>query len=70
MTTMYMYMYVHYSTLTMLLHTAYVLCAKLVELKNGETYNGHLVNCDTWMNIHLREVICTSRVSLITLCYI
>ncbi|XWS46672.1 hypothetical protein CRYUN_Cryun14cG0087800 [Craigia yunnanensis] len=29
----------------------------LVELKNGETYNGHLVNCDTWMNIHLREVI-------------
>ncbi|KAL9382154.1 hypothetical protein Peur_025210 [Populus x canadensis] len=26
----------------------------LVELKNGETYNGHLVNCDAWMNIHLR----------------
>lgn len=33
----------------------------LVELKNGETYNGHLVACDNWMNIHLREVICTSR---------
>ncbi|XP_041358166.1 U6 snRNA-associated Sm-like protein LSm4 [Gigantopelta aegis] len=33
----------------------------LVELKNGETYNGHLVNCDNWMNINLREVICTSR---------
>lgn len=33
----------------------------LVELKNGETYNGHLVNCDNWMNIQLREVICTSR---------
>ncbi|KAL1198023.1 Sm-like protein LSM4 [Cardamine amara subsp. amara] len=33
----------------------------LVELKNGETYNGHLVNCDTWMNIHLREVICTAK---------
>ncbi|KAJ8446974.1 hypothetical protein Cgig2_006602 [Carnegiea gigantea] len=32
-----------------------------LELKNGETYNGHLVNCDTWMNIHLREVICTSK---------
>ncbi|KAH0641164.1 hypothetical protein KY290_038435 [Solanum tuberosum] len=30
-------------------------------LKNGETYNGHLVNCDTWINIHLREVICTSK---------
>ncbi|KAK4739298.1 hypothetical protein R3W88_002995 [Solanum pinnatisectum] len=26
-----------------------------------ETYNGHLVNCDTWMNIPLREVICTSK---------
>ena len=36
---------------------------QLVELKNGETYNGHLVNCDNWMNIQLREVICTSRVS-------
>ncbi|EYU46761.1 hypothetical protein MIMGU_mgv1a022605mg [Erythranthe guttata] len=33
----------------------------LVELKNRETYNGHLVNCDTLMNIHLREVICTSK---------
>ncbi|KXS17785.1 Sm-like ribonucleo protein [Gonapodya prolifera JEL478] len=32
----------------------------LVELKNGETYNGHLVNCDPWMNINLREVILTS----------
>ena len=27
----------------------------LVELKNGETYNGHLVSCDNWMNINLRE---------------
>eukprot|EP00163_Fabomonas_tropica_P005176 TRINITY_DN1463_c0_g2_i1.p1 TRINITY_DN1463_c0_g2~~TRINITY_DN1463_c0_g2_i1.p1 ORF type:complete len:108 (-),score=21.35 TRINITY_DN1463_c0_g2_i1:363-686(-) len=33
----------------------------LVELKNGETYNGRLVSCDTWMNINLREVIHTSR---------
>ena len=33
----------------------------LVELKNGETYNGHLSSVDTWMNICLREVICTSR---------
>lgn len=33
-----------------------------MELKNGETYNGHLVSCDNWMNINLREVICTSRV--------
>ncbi|KAK1943777.1 Sm-like protein LSM4 [Phytophthora citrophthora] len=32
-----------------------------VELKNGDTYNGHLVNCDTWMNVNLREVICTSK---------
>uniref|UniRef100_A0A1D2A1K0 U6 snRNA-associated Sm-like protein LSm4 n=1 Tax=Auxenochlorella protothecoides TaxID=3075 RepID=A0A1D2A1K0_AUXPR len=34
---------------------------QLIELKSGETYNGHLVLCDTWMNIHLREVICTSK---------
>ena len=33
----------------------------LVELKNGETYNGNLVSCDTYMNITLRKVICTSR---------
>lgn len=33
----------------------------LVELKNGETYNGHLQSCDNWMNVHLREVICTSK---------
>ncbi|KAK9811098.1 hypothetical protein WJX73_002439 [Symbiochloris irregularis] len=33
----------------------------LVELKNGETYNGHMVQCDSWMNVHLREVICTSQ---------
>lgn len=33
----------------------------LVELKNGETYNGHLSSCDNWMNISLRDVICTSR---------
>ncbi|OZJ05896.1 putative U6 snRNA-associated Sm-like protein LSm4 [Bifiguratus adelaidae] len=32
----------------------------LVELKSGETYNGHLVSCDNWMNLTLREVIQTS----------
>lgn len=32
----------------------------LVELKNGETLNGHLVNCDTYMNLTLKEVIQTS----------
>lgn len=35
---------------------------QLVELKSGETYNGHMVQCDSWMNVHLREVICTSKV--------
>ena len=25
--------------------------SQLVELKNGETYNGELVSCDSWMNI-------------------
>ncbi|EMD33263.1 hypothetical protein CERSUDRAFT_87573 [Gelatoporia subvermispora B] len=32
----------------------------LVELKNGETFNGHLINCDNFMNITLREVYQTS----------
>jgi small nuclear ribonucleoprotein (snRNP)-like protein len=35
----------------------------LVELKNGETLNGHLVMCDTWMNLTLKEVVQTSPVS-------
>lgn len=32
----------------------------LVELKNGETLNGHLVSCDNWMNLLLRDVVQTS----------
>jgi U6 snRNA-associated Sm-like protein LSm4 len=32
----------------------------LVELKNGETLNGHLITCDTWMNLTLKEVVQTS----------
>ncbi len=35
----------------------------LVELKSGETLNGHLLQCDTWMNITLKEVVQTSAVS-------
>jgi small nuclear ribonucleoprotein (snRNP)-like protein len=34
----------------------------LIELKNGDTYNGRLVKCDMFMNINLRDVICTSKV--------
>ncbi|KAI6230858.1 U6 snRNA-associated Sm-like protein LSm4 [Aphelenchoides fujianensis] len=34
----------------------------LIELKNGETYNGVLIACDSWMNVHLRDAICTSKV--------
>jgi len=34
----------------------------LVELKSGETLNGHLIQCDTWMNLTLREVVQTSPV--------
>src|SRR3954464_14169048 len=33
---------------------------QMVELKNGETFNGHLVNCDNFMNITLREVYQTN----------
>ncbi|MCJ1298295.1 RNA processing protein [Hypocenomyce scalaris] len=32
----------------------------LVELKNGETLNGHLIASDTWMNLTLKEVVQTS----------
>ncbi|KAI9012155.1 hypothetical protein CLU79DRAFT_770825 [Phycomyces nitens] len=42
-----------------LLHTA-AGHPMLVELKNGETFNGHLVSCDNFMNLTLREVIQTS----------
>jgi len=36
---------------------------QLVELKNGETYNGNLVSVDIFMNLQLSDVICTSKVS-------
>lgn len=32
----------------------------LVELKNGETLNGHLIACDTWMNLTMRDVVQTN----------
>lgn len=32
----------------------------LVELKTGETYNGNLTNCDSWMNLTLHNVIQTN----------
>ncbi len=32
----------------------------LVEIKNGETFNGTLSNCDVWMNLHLVEVVQTA----------
>ena len=35
-------------------------CIKFIFFFLGETYNGHLDSCDNWMNINLREVICTS----------
>jgi U6 snRNA-associated Sm-like protein LSm4 len=43
-----------------------VTSAQLVELKNGETFNGTLVGCDTWMNIRcalrLRTHPCRSEI--------
>lgn len=41
----------------------------LVELKNGETLNGHLVTCDTWMNLTLKEVVQTSPVEFTLISY-
>ncbi|SPO40917.1 related to U6 snRNA-associated Sm-like protein LSm4 [Pseudozyma flocculosa] len=32
----------------------------LVELKNGSTFNGHLIACDNFMNLTLRQVYETS----------
>lgn len=32
----------------------------LVETKSGETFNGTLVKCDAWMNIHMTAVVVTS----------
>ncbi|WOO83684.1 putative U6 snRNA-associated Sm-like protein LSm4 [Vanrija pseudolonga] len=32
----------------------------LVELKNGVTFNGHLVDCDNFMNVTLKDVYQTS----------
>ncbi|KAI5950332.1 hypothetical protein KGF54_005149 [Candida jiufengensis] len=33
----------------------------LIELKTGETYNGNLTNCDSWMNLTLHDVIQTNQ---------
>lgn len=32
----------------------------LVELNNGDTFCGHLVKCDTWMHVTVKEVFQTS----------
>ncbi|SPO29727.1 related to U6 snRNA-associated Sm-like protein LSm4 [Ustilago trichophora] len=42
----------------------------LVELKNGSTFNGHLVACDNFMNLTLREVYETSAFWKQKECYI
>lgn len=36
--------------------------AMLIELKNGDTYNGRLVQCNMFMNILLKDVIRTTKV--------
>ena len=33
---------------------------QLVELKNGETFNGHMILCDNFMNLTLKEVYQTA----------
>lgn len=35
-----------------------------MELKNGETFNGHLIACDNFMNVTLKDAYETSAVSL------
>ena len=41
----------------------HVRALQLVELKNGETLNGHLTACDNFMNLTIKEVYQTSAVS-------
>eukprot|EP00397_Hematodinium_sp_SG-2012_P059449 GEMP01076214.1.p1 GENE.GEMP01076214.1~~GEMP01076214.1.p1 ORF type:complete len:118 (+),score=23.57 GEMP01076214.1:39-392(+) len=33
----------------------------MVELKNGETYSGVLAAIDKYMNLHMRDIVCTSK---------
>lgn len=33
----------------------------MVELKNGDTLSGVLTSCDGFMNLHLKDLVCTSR---------
>lgn len=33
----------------------------MVELKNGDTLSGVLISCDGFMNLHMRDLVCTSR---------
>lgn len=33
----------------------------MVELKNGDTLSGVLTSCDGFMNLHMRDLVCTSR---------
>ena len=35
----------------------------MVKLKNGETYSGMLASCDGFMNLHMRDIVRTSRES-------
>jgi small nuclear ribonucleoprotein (snRNP)-like protein len=41
----------------------------LIELKNGDTYNGRLVSCNVFMNVCLKDVICTSKVTIEIICF-
>jgi U6 snRNA-associated Sm-like protein LSm4 len=34
---------------------------QLIELKSGDTYNGNLIASDSFMNLSLKDVVCTSR---------
>ena len=51
----------HHASLCSLTSSSSASLAQLVELKNGETYNGNLVSVDQYMNLSLSDVICTSK---------
>ncbi|CDR98111.1 U6 snRNA-associated Sm-like protein LSm4, putative [Babesia bigemina] len=38
-----------------------IIAPQLIELKSGETYSGILASCDSFMNVHMVNAICTSK---------
>jgi len=40
----------------------------MIDTKNGESYDGVLIACDTFMNMHIKDVTITSKHGTFTKC--